>query len=70
LWKCEFCIVLWSSVEASGWNSQITSRQTGKRSTASSWQCQTSYIPSNPGQNSRTTVGTSWKSALQPELVS
>jgi hypothetical protein len=24
-WKCEFCIVPWSSVEASGYNSQKTS---------------------------------------------
>jgi hypothetical protein len=67
-WKCEFCIVLWSSVEASGCNSQKTSRPIGKRGTASSWQCQTPYRPSNPGENSRTTVGTSWTSALQSRL--
>jgi histone-lysine N-methyltransferase SETMAR len=30
-WKCEFCIVLWTSVEASECNSQKTSRPTGKR---------------------------------------
>jgi hypothetical protein len=35
-WKCEFCIVLLSSVEASGCNSQKTSRPTGKRGAASS----------------------------------
>jgi hypothetical protein len=61
--------VLCSSVEASGCNSQKTSRPTGKRGTASLWQCQTTpYSPSNPGENSRTTVGTSWTSALQPRL--
>jgi hypothetical protein len=35
-WKCEFCIVMWSSVQASGCNLQKTSWPTGKRSTASS----------------------------------
>jgi hypothetical protein len=30
-----------------------------KRGTASSWQCQTPYSQSNPGENSVTTVGTS-----------
>jgi hypothetical protein len=35
---------------------------------ASSWQCQTPYSPSNPGENSWTSVGTSWTSALQPGL--
>jgi hypothetical protein len=44
-WKCEFCVVLWSSAEASRCNSQKTSRPTGKRSTASSRQCQTPYSP-------------------------
>jgi hypothetical protein len=38
-WKYEFYIVLWSSVEASGCNSQQTSRPTSKRGTVSSWQC-------------------------------
>jgi hypothetical protein len=67
-WKCEFCIVMQSSVEVSGCNSQKTSRPAGKRSTAPSWQCQTPYSPSNPGQTSVTTVGTSWRSALRPAL--
>jgi hypothetical protein len=35
---------------------------------SASWQCQTPYTPSNPEENSRTTVGTSWTSALQPGL--
>jgi hypothetical protein len=43
-------------------------RSTGRRCTASSWQCQTPRNPSNRGKNSRTTVGTSWTSALQPGL--
>jgi hypothetical protein len=30
--------------------------------------CQTPYRPSYPGENSRTTVGTSWTSALKPGL--
>jgi hypothetical protein len=38
-WKCEFYIVLRSSVEASESNSQKKSRPTGKSGTASSWQC-------------------------------
>jgi hypothetical protein len=38
-WKREFFIVLWSCVEASGCNSLKTSRPSGKRGTASSWQC-------------------------------
>jgi histone-lysine N-methyltransferase SETMAR len=38
-WKCGFCIILWSSVEASRFNSQKTRRSTGKRGVASSWQC-------------------------------
>jgi hypothetical protein len=67
-WKCELCIILWSSVEASEWNLQKTSRPAGKGSTALSWQCQTPFIPSNPGENSITTVGTSWTMALQPGL--
>jgi hypothetical protein len=62
-WKCEFCIVLWISVEASGCITQETSRPPGKR-----WQCETPYSLSNSGENSRTTVGTSWTSALQPGL--
>jgi hypothetical protein len=62
---CEFCIVLWSSVEISGCNSQKMSRPTGKRVTASSWQCKTPYNPNNPGENS---TGTSWTSSLQPGL--
>jgi hypothetical protein len=33
-WKCEFCILLWSSVEASGCNLQTRSRPSGKRGTA------------------------------------
>jgi hypothetical protein len=32
------------------------------------WQCQTPYSPSNPGENSSTTVGSSWTFALQPRL--
>jgi hypothetical protein len=67
-WKCEFYILLWSSVEASGCNSQKTYRPTGESGTASSWQCQTPYSPNNPGENSRTTVRTSRTSALQPGL--
>jgi hypothetical protein len=55
-WKCGFCIVLWSSVEASVCDSHKMSRPSGKRGTTSSWQCQTPYSPSNPGENSRTTV--------------
>jgi hypothetical protein len=39
--KCEFWTILWTSVEASGCNSQKTSRPTGKRVTASSWEYQT-----------------------------
>jgi hypothetical protein len=50
-WKCEFWIVLWSSVEALGCNSEKTFRSTGKRDTASSWQCQTPYKMSNPGED-------------------
>jgi hypothetical protein len=59
-WKCEFCIVrvVWNSAEV-GCYSQKTSRPTGKRGTASLWQCQTPYSPSSPGENSRTIVGTS-----------
>jgi hypothetical protein len=49
-WKCKFCNILWSSVEASGCNSQKSSRQIGKRSTASSWKWQTPYSPRNPGK--------------------
>jgi hypothetical protein len=49
-------------------NSQKMSRPTGKRGTVSSWQCQTPYSPNNPEENSRTTVGTSWTSALQAGL--
>jgi hypothetical protein len=41
--KCQLCITLWSSVEASGRNSQKTWRPTGRRCTASSRQCQTPY---------------------------
>jgi hypothetical protein len=62
----EFCIVLWSSVEASGCNSQKTSRPTGKRSTASSWPCQSPYSPSNPGEDSWTPVGTFYSPDLAP----
>jgi hypothetical protein len=58
-WKCEFCTVLWSSVEALGCSSQKTSRPTGKRGTALSRQYQTPYRPSNPGENWRTAVGPS-----------
>jgi hypothetical protein len=54
--------------EALGCSSQKTSMPTGKRGAASSWHCQTPYSPSNPGENSRTAVGTSWTSALQPRL--
>jgi hypothetical protein len=67
-WKCEFCIVLWSSVEASWCNSQKMSKPTGMRGTASSWKCQTPYSLRNPEENSRTTLVTSWTSALQPGL--
>jgi hypothetical protein len=45
-----------------------TTRPTGKRGTAPSWQCRTPYSTSNQGQDSRTTVGTSWTFALQLEL--
>jgi hypothetical protein len=45
----EFCIVLWSSVEASGFNSQITSRPTGKTSTPG-------HTDGKSRRNSRTTV--------------
>jgi hypothetical protein len=34
-----------------------------------SWQCQTPYSLSNPEENSKTTVGTSWTSTLQPGLA-
>jgi hypothetical protein len=37
-WKCEFCIVLWSSVIALGCNSQKTFMPTGRSGTASSCQ--------------------------------
>jgi hypothetical protein len=67
-WRCEFCIVLWSSIEASGHKSQKTYRPTDKRGTALSWQCQTPYSLSNPGENSRITVGTCWTSTIQPWL--
>jgi hypothetical protein len=39
-----------------------------QEATASSWQYQTPYSKSNPAENSRTTVGTSWTSALDREL--
>jgi hypothetical protein len=45
-------------------NSQKTSRPTARGGATSSWQCQAPYSPSNPGENSRTTVGTSSTSAL------
>jgi hypothetical protein len=38
---------------------QKISRPTGKKHTDSSWQCQISYSPSNPGESSRTTFGRS-----------
>jgi hypothetical protein len=49
-------------------NSQNTSRSIGKRGTVSSWQHQIPYSQSNGGENSRTTAGTSWTTALQPGL--
>jgi hypothetical protein len=49
-------------------NSQKNSGPTDKRGTASSWQFQIPYSPSNPGEHSSTTVKTSWISALQPRL--
>jgi hypothetical protein len=52
-WKWEFCIVLWSFVEALRCSSQKTSRLNGKMGTVLSWQCQTPYSPSNRGENSR-----------------
>jgi hypothetical protein len=66
-WKCELYIVrmLLTSTQASGCYSQKTFRPSGKRRTASSWQCHTPYSTSNPGENSRTTVGTSWTYTLE-----
>jgi hypothetical protein len=51
-------------VNSSGCNWQKTYRPTGKRGAVSSWQCHSTYSPSNSGENARTTVGTSWTSAL------
>jgi hypothetical protein len=63
-WKCEICLVLWSfRMQFAG--NFLANWQVG---TASSWQCQIPYSPSNPGGNSRTIVGTSWTSASQPGL--
>jgi hypothetical protein len=68
-WKCESCIILWSSVEASGCSSQKTSGPTDKRVTASLWQCQTPYRPSNPGENSVTKWELFEHSIYSPDLA-
>jgi hypothetical protein len=66
-WKCEFWIILWSSVEASGCNAQKAYKPNGKCFIVT---MPDPYSPSNAGENSRTTVGTSWTSALLPGLGS
>jgi hypothetical protein len=61
--NCEVLLKLRNAIH----RKRTTTRPTGKRGTASSWQCQTPYSPSNPGRNSRTTrtVGTSWPSTAR-----
>jgi hypothetical protein len=47
-WNCEFCIVLWSSVEVLGFILLKTSRSNGKRGNVSSWKWQTPTQPKQP----------------------